>query len=140
MLHSLFMRFFGVTRYGHAARISVFLLALAAIAMRAVVPVGWMPGTSADGTPIVLCTAQGLAEIILDADGKPVGPDTPQDVTHHDTPCVFSAAAHLAAPPAIFEPAPALSYVVLGQPDQVTPAALSRAIRPVQARAPPAIS
>jgi hypothetical protein len=140
MLHSLSMRLFNATRYGRAARTAVFLLALAAIAMRAVVPVGWMPGTSADGTPIVLCTAQGLVEIILGDDGEPIGSDAPQDVTHHDTPCVFSATAHLSAPPATFEPAPTLSYVVLEQPDQAAPAARSRAIRPVQARAPPAIS
>jgi hypothetical protein len=115
------------------------LFALAAIVLRAIVPVGWMPGTSESGTPIILCTAQGLLEIAVGADGKPVDQGE-QESAPHAPPCVFGANANFTTPPDTFEPAPSPAYVqaTLGFEPESRPVRIY--LRPQQARAPPAIS
>ena len=134
------MGFHRSSRREGAFRTALIFLALAAIALRAIIPVGWMPGSSADGTAVVLCTSQGLIEVILGEDGKPIDPAERDEASHDGTPCVFAATAHFSAPPDRFEAAPTIShgepvsFGELGQP----PA--GPAITPAQARAPPTYS
>jgi hypothetical protein len=74
-------------------------LALSAMLLRAMLPVGWMPDLAGTGAPLVICSVDGLHHI-------------PQDPSHshdddHGYACPFAAAAHLAPPqlpPAIPQP------------------------------------
>ncbi len=52
---------------------AAFLLAaMLALAVRLLVPPGFMPDRTADGWTITVCTGHGVAELIIDRDGKPV--------------------------------------------------------------------
>jgi hypothetical protein len=78
--------------------------ALAAMLLRALLPLGWMPGSFAAGVPLVICTPQGAKQIHLGQDGKPVSPEPGSAAT---AACVFSAAAPLAPAPGAIAVAPA---------------------------------
>ena len=133
-------------------------LALAAMVLRALLPVGWMPNTAHAGAgPLMLCDGMEPAmhdmPAMADMPGMshdamasmpgmdheaPPPSDHPQ---HHGAgaPCVFAAAAPLATPVAALPvPAPAPHAIALA----FTPAQESdlsrRAYRPNAARAPPA--
>jgi|CXWL01.1.fsa_nt_gi hypothetical protein len=80
-------------------------LAFMAIAVRAIVPAGYM--LAADSEPgrfvtVTLCSTHGSVDAVLDRETGDIidagdQPSTPSD--NPDTsPCVFAAAAHLAAP------------------------------------------
>jgi len=84
-------------------------LAFIAIAVRALIPSGYMVGPSEDGRilPIVLCSGH---EAYLDRTtgqlvegGAPLGDDSPSKQA--SAPCVFAVSAHFAAPEPIAEPA-----------------------------------
>lgn len=74
-------------------------LAMLAVAMRVLVPAGYMPGRAGEA-PIVLCTGQG-AQIILSGENAKAAPGAPADdhsgkaADHH--PCAFASAAHIFA-------------------------------------------
>jgi len=70
-------------------------IALAAMVLRALVPLGWMPSASAAGVPLAICTMQGAITLTLDAHGKP---QKPANGTHHTEACPFAAAPHLSTP------------------------------------------
>lgn len=60
-----------------------------ALAVRALVPAGWMP-TFADGrTTITLCTGAGMVEAWVDEDGK-IHKEQPAGSTTHNQPCAFA--------------------------------------------------
>lgn len=89
-------------------------LAFIAIAVRALVPSGYMVGPSEDGRilPIVLCSGH---EAFLDLTtgqlvegGAPTEDGGPSKQT--SAPCVFAVSAHFAAPAPITEPALAQVY------------------------------
>ncbi|WP_374572956.1 hypothetical protein [Phenylobacterium sp.] len=75
-------------------------LAMLAVAVRVLVPAGYMPGRAGEAA-IVLCTGQGLQTVYLEKDAKG-GPVAPADShsgkgdTHH--PCAFASAAHIFSP------------------------------------------
>lgn len=62
-------------------------LAVLALLMRLVVPVGWMP--SADGRSITLCTAMGVVQAWVDADGD-LHEKAPAKPVKAGEPCVFA--------------------------------------------------
>lgn len=78
------------------------VLAFMAVAIRAIVPAGYMLGAD-DGryVSVMLCSSTGWVEALVHRDtGAVVDPDerpAPQQ-TSHDTPCAFATAAPLAAP------------------------------------------
>ena len=78
------------------------LLALAAISVRALVPAGYMlaPSAHTSGMVVTICTAQGAVDVVLDpASGEHKQKNDTQQRSA-DAPCVFAAAAPLAAPDA----------------------------------------
>jgi hypothetical protein len=121
-------------------RFAAIHLALAAMVLRALLPAGWMPGASA-GTPLVVCTMNGIERIVLGADGKPLKHQPSQDDARHHEMCPFAAASHLASPstPAV----PALpGYAFLGSRDIPSTYVVAGAQRhaPQSPRAPPAFA
>lgn len=84
-------------------------LALLAMAVRALVPAGYMLAPEQNGrTSIVtLCTGHGLVDVVVDhGAGKGRG-DGGKPADHSDAPCAFAAIAQIAppqAPPTILPP------------------------------------
>ena len=74
-------------------------IALMALVLRALIPVGWMP-SSAPGELITFCTHGSTSEILVGQDGQPIKPGPQHDRGGHTEICPFAAAAHL-APPAV---------------------------------------
>lgn len=116
------------------------LLALCAVLLRGVIPLGWMP--SADAGALALCTADGLVPLsAADAAGllgqQPAAPDNDHA---QSPPCSFAAAGPLGGAPAVatlprpttFAGAPATPYSAPFLPDRPAGNTL--------ARAPPALS
>ena len=115
-------------------------VALVAMLLRALLPVGWMPGTTASGAmALVICSGDGPALFMpgmagMDHKSKP-------GTNHHNEECPFAAAPHY-APPA--------SLAVLASTILAPAAIQSRTIRslavagtrhtPQAPRAPPALA
>ena len=77
-------------------RAALLLLALVAIVVRGLVPIGFMPGSQQEaGTTLVICSGVDTQTIYLDENGQPA---TPDDAHDKSSPCVFSFA------PLAFEP------------------------------------
>jgi hypothetical protein len=117
-----------------------WLLALAALLIRAGTPPGWMPVVSHDGIRIALCSGNGAVELTLGTDGK-LHKQAPAPANPRD-PCPFAlASAHAADLPqtATFEPPVDKPVAALfAQTDKAAPA-LRRSIRP-PARGPPILA
>jgi hypothetical protein len=85
------------------------------MAIRAIVPAGYMPSFSENGryVSVMLCSSVGMVEALVDRQsGSIVDPDerpVPEQ-TQHDTPCAFAAAAPLAAPAVVAQVAAAPSF------------------------------
>ena len=94
----------------------VWLLLVPALALRFMVPPGFMPGTNAGhGLTMQMCHGAGPLP-------APIGHDPGQPQPRHDSPCVFAAASTVAPPPVLSlvatgivhefaEPAPSVSAV-----------------------------
>lgn len=83
-------------------RLAVALVAFA-LAMRLLVPAGWMP--SADGRSITLCTGMGMVEAWVDAKGD-LHEKAPAKPVKAGEPCTFAGlSAALVAPDAPSAPA-----------------------------------
>jgi hypothetical protein len=88
---------------GHNIRMSalrgwVVRLLLFSIALRALIPLGYMPDVSAASKgvfKVVICTSTGTLLVDLDGDGLPVKHN---DQEHHDAPCAFSGLGHIGLP------------------------------------------
>ena len=78
-----------------AIKHAAMLLALAAIALRALIPAGWMPGSdhTGHGAPLVICTASGVQTVYSESDRRAPVPAKP---AHHDI-CPFAGVGALAA-------------------------------------------
>ena len=73
----------------------VWLLLVPALALRLLVPPGFMPGTDAGhGLTMQMCHGTGPLP-------TPMGHDPGQPQPRHDNPCVFAAAATVAPPPVL---------------------------------------
>ncbi|UPT64815.1 MAG: hypothetical protein M0D54_10145 [Hyphomonadaceae bacterium JAD_PAG50586_4] len=98
-------------------------LAFIAIAVRALVPSGYMVGPSEDGRilPIVLCSGHeaflDLASGQLVEGGAPVEDDGQSRQT--SAPCVFAVSAHFATPQGATEPV--LAHVYAGEALAIRP-------------------
>ena len=117
----------------HFRHIAVHL-ALAAMLLRAVMPVGWMPSAAA-GSPLTICTMNGPVRMVLGPDGTPI-----KQKPHHDT-CPFAAApplAELAAVAPVTAPSllPVTAETVQPHGSVITAARHA----PQSARAPPGIA
>lgn len=120
-----------------SARLLVGLFLLPALAIRVLVPPGFMPGTGAGDAPTMqMC--HGAGPLPTSSQSGPAGDgEAPDQRTHHEPPCVFAAAGTSAPPP--------VTPVVLGalQPPDIEPLApeqvvVQRAVHRAQsARAPP---
>ena len=78
-----------------------------ALAVRMVIPVGWMPSSVDGKTTITLCTSAGMVKAWVDADGK-IHKESPAKKGAGDQPCAF-AGLGIAADAPEFETA---SYAV----------------------------
>lgn len=83
---------------------------LLAVLLVGLIPSGWMPVSHDGKTLLVLCTAEGVQEVLVDLEGQ--GPDHPQ---HEDRSCPFGALQPLAlfegtALPLRLEPVTAVTW------------------------------
>lgn len=81
------------------ARSAIHLMLLAVLALRSLLPVGYMvqPSQASEGSfEIVICTSSGTKLMTVDADGKPA-PSTPQHVDNGLCPFAAAGAVALAA-------------------------------------------
>lgn len=114
------------------------LLALA-LAMRVLVPAGWMPAAG-QGLAITLCSGEGAVTAWVDADGK-IHKHDPAQGSMADHPCAFAGmgapmlGGDLPAPPAML-PAPRDEIARIAQ----APAAIGQGLAapPPPATGPPA--
>lgn len=105
-------------------------IALAALLLRALVPVGWMP-TAEAGTPFVICSVNGQTQ------HAPDGQKLPDDSAHHQT-CAFAAAPHLAKTPDIVAlAAPTLPVFAIARSEAEPALARPLPQRAQSPRAPP---
>ena len=120
-----------------AIRYAAVWLALTAIALRALIPVGWMPGSdhAAHGAPLVICTASGVQTVYPDSGGHAPIPAKP---AHHNI-CPFAGAGPLAegtSAPAMIVPPVYADVPTLAVQEPARP--LSRLAGAAGPRAPPA--
>jgi hypothetical protein len=71
-----------------------------ALAMRMVVPAGWMPSFADGRATIMLCTGAGMVEAWVDADGK-IHKESPAKKGAGDQPCAFAGLNAAADTPAL---------------------------------------
>jgi hypothetical protein len=77
-------------------------IALVALLLRALVPVGWMPNPAGTaGVPIILCTAEGWISVFVGSNGQPVKQSPADDRSQQSDGCPFATAPHLATPTAV---------------------------------------
>jgi len=114
---------------GAALRRVLAVLACLALALKAMSPSGFMPGTSLS-IPIVLCTGQGPAMTIL----WQAGHDRPSDAPHQDGDHTCPFAGHGAVPLA---PASDVFNIAMAPVPQDIPSARIPAIAPGRGMAAP---
>jgi hypothetical protein len=103
-----------------------------ALAMRMIVPTGWMPSAVAGKAMITLCTGAGMVEAWVDADGK-IHKDSPAKKGAGDQPCAFAGLSAAADAPSYAE----LSLEPLLPPQSVPGAALTGVAIGLGLAAPP---
>ncbi|SMF76313.1 hypothetical protein SAMN06265365_13237 [Tistlia consotensis] len=82
-------------RGGHGAGCAVAWLVLAVFALRATVPLGYMPDLSALGEghfQIVVCTGAGIQTLEVDENGQPIEADHPGRPAKSAADCPFATA------------------------------------------------
>ncbi len=70
------------------------------LAIRMVVPAGWMPSLADGRATITLCTSAGMVEAWVDADGK-IHKESPAKKGAGDRPCAFAGLNAAADTPAL---------------------------------------
>ena len=83
-----------MARVRHSRHSWLFALMVLALAVRMVIPSGWMPSFADGRATITLCTSAGMVEAWLDDQGK-IHKDNPAKKSAADQPCAF---AGLSAP------------------------------------------
>ena len=105
---------------------------LAALLLRALVPLGWMPGAPQLGQAAwIICSADG--QIGHGAPGK-------DDSSQHEQPCAFAGLHVIAAPDVPVFAAPSLRVAAVEPQDEATAAPRAARYSPGAPRAPPAFS
>jgi hypothetical protein len=89
----------------HKLRLVGANIAILAVLLHALLPVGWMPNTTGSGSSfITICSMNGPTQIEVGNDGQPVKKHQPaHDGTHQI--CPFAVAAHFAPPAKAIVPA-----------------------------------
>jgi hypothetical protein len=84
-----------------SARLLVGLFLLPALAIRVLVPPGFMPGTGEGDAPTMqMC--RGAGPLPASTHPVPTGDDpAPEQGQHHEAPCIFAAAGSAAPPPIV---------------------------------------
>lgn len=113
------------------------LLALCAVLLRGLIPLGWMPSTAAGG--LALCTADGLVQLAPAAAGDLLEQAAPPAEDGHtlDAPCAFAASGPLGCAPLALALPDALPLAGLPDTPYSTPFLAPRTRSNVRARAPP---
>lgn len=111
-------------------------LALIAMMLRALLPVGWMPNPTGTGDgAFIICTMDGPVQS-MDPHHAP-GKKTPVDGRSHEE-CPFAAAAHVAAPATVAHLAsPSVAGHFFGPPAAAIAVARVAEHQPQSPRAPP---
>jgi hypothetical protein len=119
-------------------RLIVALLLVPALALRVLVPPGFMPGTGADDAPTMqMC--HGAGPLPAPASPLPAGQDpAPDQGKHHESPCVFAAAGSTAPPPTAAVPLGTASATEVGPATPLLVFVPRSVHRAQAARAPPA--
>ncbi len=94
-------------------RLAGVQIALVAVLLRALLPVGWMPDAAA-GSPFTICTVNGPVHATHLPDGQP--DKHGQDDGRQNDVCPFAASVHLATPTAVATVA-SFTQIVLFAPD-----------------------
>ena len=94
----------------HSHKHWLLAFVIVALAMRMVVPAGWMPTVSNGQATITLCTGAGMVEAWVDADGK-LHKEAPVKKHVGDQPCAFAGVGAAADFPAFASIALALPFV-----------------------------
>jgi hypothetical protein len=119
-------------------RLIVGLLLVPALALRVLVPPGFMPGMGADDAPTMqMC--HGAGPLPAPASPLPAGQDpAPDQGKHHESPCAFAAAGSSAPPPAAAVPMSTASAAEVGPATSILVFVPRSFHRAQAARAPPA--
>lgn len=114
------------------------LLALCAVLLRGLIPLGWMP-SAATGT-LALCTADGLVQLSTTEARELLGQGVPPAQEHAGPgPCAFAASGMPGAAPAVALP-PSLALAGAPEPRYCPPLLPYRPAGIALARAPPLLS
>jgi hypothetical protein len=132
-------------RSGFARALAAF--ALLAMAMRALLPAGYMVAPAHDGrlVAITLCSGHGPVDAFIDLntgavlDGGEAPDEGPENAPGPDAPCVFATLAQLSAPETEGAPAVVARWTLAVQPPRIEQAsARGLAAPPPWATGPPA--
>jgi hypothetical protein len=120
-----------------------WLLALAifVLAVRMIVPAGWMPSFAQGRATIMLCTGAGMVEAWVDADGK-IHKQSPAKKGAGDQPCAFAGLNAAADAPALdvaLLPLPFAPQMQQNNAATAVAVGLGLAAPPPPATAPPAL-
>jgi hypothetical protein len=82
----------------HSNRNWLIAFVILALAVRMVIPTGWMPSVVAGKATITLCTGAGMVEAWVDADGA-IHKESPAKKSANDQPCAFAGLSAVADSP-----------------------------------------
>jgi hypothetical protein len=120
-----------------ARRVFMTLSALA-VALKVLLPPGFMAAQDGAPFPLVICTGEGTT--VVHQDGAP---DAPAGKVGHDSPCAFAGHGAGAAPPSLAAPV-AVTFVehATPAPQALTHLAPGRGLAapPLPARGPPSLT
>ena len=119
------------------ARLAAIHLAIAAMLLRALLPVGWMPDP-AGGTAFTICTMNATGH---HAEQDPAGKPAPDDGRHSHEECPCAAVPHVTAPVlAALLPAPSTSGHRIDFPEFAVAFGPIAEYEPHAPRAPPSFA
>jgi hypothetical protein len=124
--------------FKHTWLIAFVILALA---VRMIIPTGWMPSVVAGKATITLCTGAGMVEAWVDADGK-IHKDSPAKKSANDQPCAFAGLSAAADTPVFnttLQPLPFAPQALRNTMANMVAIGLGLAAPPPPATAPPAL-
>jgi hypothetical protein len=124
-----------LTRHSPFARRAFLALAALAVALKVLLPPGFMVARQGEGFPLVICTSQG--NVVVQDDGAP---GEPAGKAGHDAPCAFAGNGAVDVPPSLAAPV-LLAFAAFEAPEPraLTSLAPGRGLAapPLPARGPP---
>lgn len=126
------------TRHSPLVRNVFLTLAAFALALRVLVPAGFMVDSTSRGVALVICTSQGTT--VVHQDGAPA---SPASKSQHEAPCTFAGHGTGAVAPSLAAPA-AAAYAAYVAASPASPPGLAPgrglAAPPLPARGPPTLT